>query len=98
MKFFKNYISKFYLQNVYERPSKRVRKCLLKRWNELKSTHSFYNEIERHAEHLVDQGYTILPEYYKGSLLSELKSDFFRKICEKSVFVDPINQIHQNDF
>ena len=83
MKFLKKYISKFYFQNFYERPSKRHRECLLKKWGKLKSTHSFYEKIEHHAQHLVNQGYTILPEYYKGSLLSDLKSDFESFACNQ---------------
>ena len=85
VKFLKKYISKLYIQNIYERPSKRLRKRLLKRWSELQSTHSFYNKIEHHAQHLVDQGYTVLPEYYKGSLLSDLRSDFESYACNQEV-------------
>ena len=76
--FVKNYISKFYLQNFYERPNKQIRTNLLKKWDELKSDQNFYNEMEHHAKHLCDQGYTLIPGYFNGSALANLKSDFER--------------------
>ena len=41
MKFLKNHISKFYLQNIYERPKKKVRTNLLKKQKDLES--NFYD-------------------------------------------------------
>ena len=83
MKFLKNHISKFYLQNICERPHKKVRTNLLKKWNKLKPNQNFYNKMGHHAKHLCDQGYTIIPEFFKGGVLEDLKSDFERFVSDK---------------
>ena len=83
MKFLKNHISNFYLQNIYERPHKKVRTNLLKKWNELKPNQNFYNKMGHHAKHLCDQGYTIIPVFFKGGVLEDLKSDFERFVSDK---------------
>jgi hypothetical protein len=49
----------------------------------MKATQSIYSTLEGHAKHLCNEGYTIIPEYYKGGILSNLKSDFERLASDK---------------
>jgi hypothetical protein len=85
MNFLKKSISKFYVHNIYERPNEKFRANLLRKWDELKTNQNFYNEMEHRAKHICDQGYTLIPGYFKGSVLANLKSDFERFASAKEL-------------
>lgn len=81
MGFLRKKLSECYRKLYYERPSENFRKNILEtlpdHGNEERSA------FKSRAEHLCDEGFLLLPDYFKGDELSALQEDFERIVSDK---------------
>lgn len=90
MFFLRKKLTEIYRKLYYERPSEKYRRNLLTNLPAL--CDDACENFPEQAQHLCEEGYLILPQYFKGKTLADLKEDFERSANGKDW--DRFNSIH----